>query len=402
MFFRLLTTYFMLGTTIIWAESISFWHSFTPPLSTHLALLVNDFEKMNPQVTINLEYKGNYDQIVDELLQTPQQSYPHILQLAEYHFHSFKMRTDLYLPLEQLLKGDFLNFTPYVKGFYQHGTNRFIALPFNISAGIMYVNWTAWKAAGMGENDIPQTWDELISTLSYLHSKGLGGLSTGWPVAYIFEHYAAQIGLPLVWHDQLTISHPSFISRLEAFMQLAKSGSYIYGGQYSNSENLFTNETVTLFFQGACRFEKISLDSPFEIRTFSLPLGHTTETYALNIGGASLWALSHSNLAQYQAVGQFFNYLLDPQTQTKWYQSTHYLPTTQDGLRHILNTPLLQKTPGFTALEQVMRQRSVASDGVCLDGYASIRKQISVAIETALSGNITAFQALHQVQAELQ
>ena len=384
------------ASSTLWATELVFWHSFSPPLSTHLAEALHTFEAKNPSISIRLVYRGNYSQLPETLAQTPDEDKPDIVQLAEYHFHTFKQKRDLYIPLEQLVDKRLLNFPPYIQGFYQQDESTCMALPFNISAGVMYINLKNWQLAGLTEADIPHTWQDLLKRLAHLKTKGFGGLSTAWPAAYIFEHYAAQAGIPLTQFGQLNLLHPAFLKRFDEFLRMSKESLYVYGGQFSDAENLFTNGTVTVFFQGACRHERIAQASAFPVDVYPLPLSDLKEPHALNIGGASLWALSTHNAEKTKAVSLLFNELLKPEVQYDWFQRTHYLPITQEGLELTLHKKS-NKTPGYVALEQVLKDRSISSDGVCLAGYATLRSQLMTAIETAMiRGNMTAREALEQ------
>ena len=257
MVLRALTTALFMYTTQLFATEIIFWHSLTPPLADHLKETVSHFESQHPDVTIRLVYKGNYSQLPVALLETDPSQRPHLVQVAEYHFHTFKNLPDLYIPLDKLVDSSELNLTSYAEGFYQK-KSRTPALPFNISAGVMYINWQAWEKAGLTEKDVPRTWNQVRSALEKLRQAGFGGLSTAWPAAYFFEHYAAQADLPWVVGDEINLKHPAFTERLNDFVDLAKADLYLYGGRFSDAEDLFTTKRASVFFQGASRSEKIT------------------------------------------------------------------------------------------------------------------------------------------------
>ena len=320
------------------AGEIMFWHSFKDIHEQRLQQAMNQFERTNPEIKVQLVYKGCYTEAFDTFAQSV--AGPHILQVAEYQFETLRKQTDKYRAVDELISVHAKDFPLYVSGFYARDNGRIPALPFNISSGVMFINWDAWQKAGLSEWDVPKTWAAFEETLKNLQCDQGGGFSTVWPAAYIIEHFAAQCGLPL--QDQeghLDFSHPLLVKRLKNFSRLAAENYYTYGGRYSDAESLFTESKVTVFFQGANRYHTLAEKANFTIRAFPIPFDHTCvdKPYALNIGGASLWATSGHAEAVYEDIKTLFTFLLKAETQASWFEHTSYLPITNAGLQKVLS-----------------------------------------------------------------
>lgn len=385
------------------AGEIIFWHSFTGSLEEKLKQLVRAFELTAPDVKVKLVYKGDYTQAFGAFKQAALK--PHILQVAEYQFETLKNQPDQYRAVDELLDVKSRDFPLYVSGFYGRDDGRLLALPFNVSTGVMFINWDAWQNAGLSEQDVPKTWVDFESTLKKLRHGGVGKFSTAWPAAYVIEHFAAQCGLQLQQGPRLDFSHPALIEHLKRFSRLAAENCYVYGGRYGDAESLFTRGNVAIFLQGANRHQDLMEKSSFAIRAFPLPFDHTLvrKPYALPIGGASLWTPAGHTDAAYGEVKKFFAFLLKAETQASWFEQTNYLPTTHQGVREVekRRKSTEASSPGFVALSQALASRTLSSDGVHVQHYAGKRAKIMDGIESVLSGKENARNALLRVTCQV-
>jgi sn-glycerol 3-phosphate transport system substrate-binding protein len=392
--------FLLLGFAESHGEEIIFWHSFTGPLESSLQEVILKFNEKS-QIKVKAVHMGHYSNLPDIALSQDIHG-PHIIQVAEYQYDRLAAtHAQAFLPIDQILPLHLDSLTPYARAFYERN-GKLYGLPFNISAGVMFINWDQWLKAGLSQKDVPQTWAQMEHVLERLQKSKLGGFSTAWPVAYLFESFAAQIGTPLIINGAFQINIPTFVHRLEQFVELSKKGVYRYGGRFSDAEALFTSGDVVIFLQGANRLE--TLRSNRTVRAFPLPFDNklVTRPYALNIGGASIWVKAGLSESQVSGIRLFMEYLLEPKVQADWFLKTHYLPLTNDALQKVMKLPSTPTTSGYPAILQVSAPRAAASNGVQHPLFYQIRTVIIQAIEEALSGQSTAQEALDKAQEKIQ
>ncbi|MBN9564748.1 MAG: extracellular solute-binding protein [Alphaproteobacteria bacterium] len=399
--FRLIFTFFfmVLGATESHGEDIIFWHSFTGPVESSLQEAIDGFNQKTG-IRVKAVHMGNYSQLPDMAL-NDQNNGPHIVQVAEYQYDRLANQIHAFTPIDQILPLNMDKLTPYARAFYERN-GRLYGLPLNISTGVMFINWDKWLKAGLDKKDVPQTWTQMEQVLGRLQESNLGGFSTAWPSAYIFEHFAAQIGTPLLINGIFQINTPAFVERLDTFVSMAKKGLYRYGGRFSDAEKLFTSGEVAIFLQGANRFGTLSAN--FNTQVFPLPFddSRVTTPYALNIGGASIWVKAGLTETQTSSIRSFLQYLLEPTFQENWFLKTNYLPLTNEALQRITKSSSSLVAAGYQGILQVNTSRTVASNGVQHPKFYQIRTMIIEAIEEALSGQSTAQEALDKAQQKIQ
>ncbi len=114
------------------------------------------------------------------------------------------------------------------------------------------------------------------------------------------------------------------------------------------------------------------------------------------IGGATLWVLAGHPAATYKGVGQFFNYLSQPDVQAKWHQDTGYLPITLASYELSKTQGYYAKNPGtdVSIKQMTLNPPTANSKGLRFGNFVQIRDIIDEELEGVWSGKKSAKEAL--------
>src|SRR3546814_121170 len=164
------------------ATTVKFWHSFNESNGETLDKIVAGFEAANPDIDIEAEYVGNYNDIVAKLQAAiPARRAPDavILEVTRYGlFANNNLLTDLtpYFDADPL-KADLYDFAREVGVI--DGKNY--VMPFNSSTPVLYFNKDIFARAGLSEDTPLKTFDDILAasrTISEkLGSEGISGIA---------------------------------------------------------------------------------------------------------------------------------------------------------------------------------------------------------------------------------
>lgn len=114
------------------------------------------------------------------------------------------------------------------------------------------------------------------------------------------------------------------------------------------------------------------------------------------IGGATLWVLQGLPKESYKGVGQFFNYLSQPEVQAKWHQETGYLPVTLASYELSKSQGYYTKNPGtdVSIKQMTLNPPTANSKGLRFGNFVQIRDVIEEELESVWSGKKSAKEAL--------
>lgn len=185
---------------------IQFWHAMGGWRIEVIQNMVNDFMKLNPDIEVEVQYVGSYEEILAKLIAAVQAGTPpHVVQLNEISTQKM-IDSGVIVPVQDLIDKDPTFdvglFLPQVLNYYRVG-GKLYSMPWNTSTPLLYYNKTMFKEVGLDPNNPPTTFSELIEACRKLVKKDDKGniVRTGitWPLyAWFFEQYMALQNQPLV------------------------------------------------------------------------------------------------------------------------------------------------------------------------------------------------------------
>jgi len=397
------------------ATEITFWHSMEGALGDRVNELVDGFNKSQSDYTVNAIYKGTYGESMNAGIAAFRAgNAPDILQVFEVGTATMMHAKGAIKPVQEMSEevGDPIDSSAFlgaVASYYSSGEGKLISMPFNSSTPVLYYNKDAFKKAGLDPDNPPKTWKEVAAAGKKLREAGLEcGYTTGWPSWIQLETFAAWHNVPYATQNngfdgldaRLSVDGPAFVKHFDFLAQMAKDGSFTYGGRGDASNALFTSGRCGMFTGSSGSRANIIRNGNFEFGTSTLPYHDDVEGAPQNtiIGGASLWVFANKTPEVYKGVTQFFKYISSPELAAKWHQETGYVPVTKAGYDVTEKSGFYDKNPGTdVAVRQLDADTTEHSRGVRLGFLPQIREIADGEMERIFAGEVSAEDGLKRV-----
>lgn len=391
------------------------WHSMDGTLGEELKSLTDRFNASQRDWRVVAEFKGAYDQALEAGLAAQRAGRgPHVLQIVEVGTASVLAEPKLYKPVYQLLaetgeRIDTRSFYPAVSNFYSDTQGRLIAMPFNSSTAVLYVNRDAFRKAGLDPDQPPKTWrDVQAAAIKLTDTDTLRcGYTTDWQSWVHLENLTA-------WHNEPFADKANGFGGLDAKLNFntilmvrhigllsswAKSGLFNYYGRRNEGEEKFAAGECGLLTSSSASSAELSKLSKFEVGVSALPYYDEFPGAPFNtvIGGASLWTLSGKKPKEYKGVARFFAWLAKPEVQAEWHQRTGYIPLSAAAFELTRKQGFYDRHPGALApIRQMSRRTEAYSKGVRLGDFVRIRAVIDDELEAVWAQRKTPKEALDE------
>ena len=232
-------------------------------------------------------------------------------------------------------------FVPAVASYYSDSKGNLLALPFNTSTPVLYVNRDVLDASGVDARKPIKSWYDLQEALLEVREKAQlrCGLTTTWPswvmlentLAWHNEEFATRnngydgLDAQLVFNTRLAIRHLSLMTAW------SKSQIFSYSGRREEGEGRFARGECAALTASSASYASLLRNAKFRVTVLPLPYYDDVNKAPYNtlMGGASLWAVGGKTAGEYKGVAKFFAFVSQPEVQAEWHQSTGYLPITR-------------------------------------------------------------------------
>lgn len=385
------------------ATEIQFWHAMDGALGDHLRLITERFNVAQKDYRVTPVYKGSYGEtLAAGLAARLEGKGPHILQVFDVGTVNVAAAKNAVRPVHQMMretgeKFDPKAFVPAVAAYYSDSKGNLLALPFNTSTPVLYVNRDAFDAAGVDGRKQIKTWYDLQEALLEVREKARTpcGLTTTWPswvmlentLAWHNEEFATRnngfdgLDAQLVFNTRLAIRHLSLMTAW------SKSQIFSYSGRRDEGEARFARGECASLTASSASYANLLRAAKFRFAV--LPLPHYDDIngapHNTLMGGASLWAMSGKSAGEYKGVARFFAYLSQPEVQAEWHQATGYLPITRAAYELTRTAGFYQKHPGTdVGIQQMINggtEPKAFSRGIRLGNYLMIRAVVDEELE---------------------
>jgi sn-glycerol 3-phosphate transport system substrate-binding protein len=389
------------------ATDIQLWHAMDGALGAQLDGVVQRFNAAQKDYRVVPVYKGSYDEtLAAGLAARLKGGAPHILQVYDVGTANMAAAKGAIRPVHQVMreageKFDANAFVPAVASFYSDGKGNLLALPFNTSTPVLYVNRDAFDASGVDARKPIRTWYDLQEALLEVREKSQVpcGLTTTWPswvmlentLAWHNEEFATRnngydgLDAQLVFNTRLAIRHLSLMTAW------SKSKIFTYSGRREEGERRFARGECASLTASSASYANVAQNAKFRFTVLPLPYYDDINKAPYNtlMGGAGLWVLSGKNAADYKGVAKFLAFLSQPEVQAQWHQATGYLPITRAAYEITKAAGFYQKHPGTDVGIQQMTNGSsppqAYSRGIRLGNHLMIRAVVDEELEQTWS-----------------
>lgn len=389
------------------ATDINFWHSMEGALGDRVNALVNDFNKSQSDYVVNAIYKGAYGESMNAGIAAFRAgNAPDILQVFEVGTATMMYAKGAIQPIQEMSEkvGDPIKQTDFlgaVASYYSSPEGKLVSMPFNSSTPVFYYNKDAFKKAGLDAEKPPKTWEEVSEVAKKLRAAGQEcGYTTSWPAWIQLETFAAWHNVPYASKDngfggldaRLELNNPVFVKHMTFLANMAKEGTFTYGGRGDAPNSLFTTGKCAMFTGSSGNRANIIKTGNFAFGTSTLPYYADVKGAPQNtiIGGASLWVFAKKSPEVYKGVTKFFKFISSPEKSAEWHQGTGYVPVTKAGYELTQQSGFYDKNPGSNvAVQQLDATTTENSRGVRLGYLPQIREIEDGEMEKIFSGNVT-------------
>lgn len=333
--------FFCVGQVYAKPIELVFWHGMAGHLGQEVKSLADGFNRSQKEFYIKPVYKGDYIETLTSFAAAFRaHNPPALVQVFEVGTAMMLLPKGVIKPADDLIKENGLSlpsaeFIASVRELYSKD-GKLMAMPFNLSAPVLYYNRDALAKLGYNNTNFPRTWLEMDVLAKQLKQSGYRcAYTTAYPGWILLESYLAIHGLPMVQDKPLkaVFDTPQLASHLKRLANWQQLGYFRYGGRVDDATVYFTSGVCPLFSQSSGAYNSLSALVPFQLGVTALPLDTQTTTvrHANVVGGAALWAVNGLTKEQYKGIAEFFVYIAKPETQKQWHEHTGYLPLGLDG-----------------------------------------------------------------------
>ncbi|HWK65134.1 MAG TPA: sn-glycerol-3-phosphate ABC transporter substrate-binding protein UgpB [Rhizobiaceae bacterium] len=404
----------LLSTTASYAVTeISWWHAMTGANNEVVERLSKEFNESQSDYKVVPVFKGTYPETLNAGIAAFRAGQsPDIIQV-------FDAGTGVMMAAEQAIKPvaeilpmggtafDKSRYLPGIVAYYSKPDGTMLSFPYNSSSPILYYNKDIFQKAGLDVDNPPKTWSEVWEAAKKIKSSGAApcGYTSTWLTWIHTENYAAWNNLSYGTNEngiagtdvELKINSPLFVKHFQELADLAKDGTFKYGGRTSEAKQVFLAGECGIFTESSGGLGDI-VKSGMNYGTGQLPYESEAPGAPQNTtpGGASLWVFAGKSDEQYKGVAAFFNFLSQTDVQAKLHQVSGYLPVTMEAYEATKKSGFYEKNPAREIpIRQMMgKQPTENSKGVRLVNLPQVRDIQNEEYEKMLAGQQTAQQAL--------
>jgi len=392
---------------------ISWWHAMTGANNEVVDKIAKDFNASQQDYELTPVFKGTYPETLNAGIAAFRAGQPpDIIQVFDVGTGVMMNAEGAIKPVADVLTDagmtfDKSQYLPGIVSYYSRPDGTMLSFPYNSSSPILYFNKDIFAKAGLDANNPPKTWNEVWDAAKKIKASGAAscGYTSTWLTWIHLENFAAWNNTPystkengLAGQDsELEINKPLFVNHFQAIADLAKDGTFKYGGRTSEAKQIFLAGECGIFTESSGGLGDI-VKSGMKFGIGQLPYDSDAQGAPQNTipGGASLWVFAGKSADQYKGVAAFFAYLSKTEVQTYLHQKSGYLPITLKAYEETKKSGFYEQNPGReTPITQMLGKAPTEnSKGVRLVNLPQVRDIENEEFEKMLAGEQTAQQAL--------
>ncbi|RWN22960.1 MAG: sn-glycerol-3-phosphate ABC transporter substrate-binding protein UgpB [Mesorhizobium sp.] len=407
-------TFMLLSSISAFAVTqISWWHAMTGANAEVVDKISKDFNASQSDYELVPVFKGTYPETLNAGIAAYRAGQaPDIMQVFDVGTGVMMAAEGAIKPAADVLTSagmtfDKSQYLPGIVGYYSKPDGTMLSFPYNSSSPILYYNKDIFKKAGLDVDSPPKTWNEVWEDAKKIKASGAAacGYTSTWLTWIHLENFAA-------WNDvswatqqnglaggdvELKINAPIFVNHFQALADLAKDGTFKYGGRTSEAKQIFLAGECGIMTESSGGLGDI-VKSGMNYGIGQLPYDSDAKGAPQNTtpGGASLWVFADKSDEEYKGVAAFFAYLSKTEVQEYLHQKSGYLPVTLAAYEATKKSGFYDKNVGRETpiLQMTGKAPTDNSKGVRLPNLPQVRDIQNEEFEKMLAGQQTAQQAL--------
>lgn len=404
------------ATSSMAATNISWWHGMGGANADVINEISKRFNESQQSCALTPVSKGSYEEaLASGIAAFRSGEQPNILQVFDAGAATIINAKGATVPAEDLInnagyKFDREAFIEGVRYFYAAPDGKFVGMPFNSSAPIMYINTEALKKAGV---EAPKTWEEFETVAPKLKEAGYIPLTASQLTWQFTENFFSRQniqfatnnnGYDSVQDTKLNVTDPNLVMMFEKLKDWADKGYFgFYGAGWADNQKPFDEGKVAFWIGSSGSFGGLQKTAKMEFSADFLPYWKAVDGAGTNsfIGGAALFAMAGKPDAENKCVADFFQFLTSPEVQKYYHQATGYVAITKAAYELAKSEGYYEKTPvAEVGIKQLMLQSGDWSKGYRLGFYPQIRTIMEREYNRIFAGETTVKQAFETIEKE--
>ncbi len=392
--------------------TIEFWHTMGTDNMALLDEMIEDFNVLYPNITVNHAAQGGFDDLVDKVAKAiPAGTQPQLTFC--YPDHVALYNTGLATaPLNGFIEHEEFGFTnadinDFVEGFWNEGLvydniGTMYSMPFAKSTEAMFVNMD--KLASVGYTEVPTSWDEVIAISKALEANGDAGYKFGYDSeANMFITMLEQKGIAYTSPGKFLFNSTAAKTFVTDFV--AGNRNYIKTKETSNGEytsTQFKNGDIFLTIGSTGGASYNNPGDSFKYEVAPIPQ-FDQDNKAVIQQGPSLAIMKDKDPQKMLASWLFLKHITNTDNSAAYAKSTGYFPVRQSSV----NTTLYQEFISGTSIQaQALKAAEAQIDyyftSAAFNGSSAARLQVGYIIEAVLLNTKTVDQAFAAAMEELE
>lgn len=376
--------------------TVQFWYGLTGKLSDTVQSYVAKFNQSQDKVIVKATSQGDYYAEATKLQSAiVAHNQPDMVQLEISSCGQFGVSGQL-ADLKTLLSDS--DVAKYQSGLMKNSyvNGQLIAVPFNRSTPIMYVNKDMLKVAGLNEAG-PKNWDELKSFSAKITNKSTGVYGYECPIdIWFYQAGVAENGGEIIdSKNQVAFDNEAGTGIVQLWQDMVKAGTMkIPAGKnydaWDKASEDFTNQKAAMILESTGSLSGFLKTCKFNVGTAFIPAG---KQYGVPTGGANLAVMKASSPEKQKACAEFIKFMAQKDNAASLSKDTGYLPATTEAVQSSEMQSLYQQYPQYkTALDQL--QYAVGTP--VMKGWTEIQNTIQdTLLQSMLDPSITPATAVH-------
>jgi len=404
------------------AVTINFYHTMGANLREVLERYIVEFNKLYPNITINHQQVGSYDDVRDQIkTEITVGNQPHIAYCYPDHVALYNQAKAV-VTLDELIASeievaradgstDILGLTEaqiddFIKGYYeegqQFGDGKMYTLPLSKSTEVLYYNKTFFDANGLTP---PTTWEEMEALCKKIKEIDPTCIPLGydsesnWFITMCEQYgsdYTSATGEKFLFDNE---TNRNFVAKFREWYQLGYVTTKELSGGYT-SELFKAQDGIKSYMSigssaGAThqRPDKVNEAYPFDVAITTIPQVDPANPKVIS-QGPSVCIFKKSNPQEVIASWLFVKYLTTTvEFQAEFSMASGYVPVIKSvGENAIYKGEFLDKANGGDFISALsakvcLEQESAYYTSPAFNGSSTARDQVGLLMQKALSAD---------------
>jgi sn-glycerol 3-phosphate transport system substrate-binding protein len=398
------------------ATDITWWHGMSGRNGEVINEIAKKFNASQDACALTPVSKGTYEEaLAAGIAAFRSGEQPNILQVFDAGAATIINAKGAAIAAEDLItqagytfnRDDFIDGVRY---FYADSTGKFVGMPFNSSAPIMYTNTGAFEKAGVQP---PKTWEEFEAVAPKLKEAGYIPLVQSQLTWEFTENFFSRNNIQFATNNngydsvegtKILVTNPEHVMMYKKLKEWYDEGYFGYfGAGWSDNQKPFEENKVAMWIGSSGSFGGLQKTAQMPFSATFLPYwneikGAGTHSF---IGGAALFAMSGRSDAENKCTADFFEFLTSAEIQYFWHKSTGYVPITKAAYELAKKDGYYDEQPvAEVGIQQLSLPGGEWAKGYRMGFYPQIREVMEREYNRIFSGETSVEDAMKTIETE--